>query len=67
MWKASAIRANEPTATPTPSSNKKNAASIASMTVIRVDFDHAMLKMIWPCMGMLCFDQLFLTWGQNLL
>ena len=44
IWKASAMSASEPTAIPTPSSRMKNAASMASMTVIRVDFDHAMLK-----------------------
>lgn len=44
MWNASAISASEPTATPTPSSRMKKVASIASMTMIRVDFDHAMLK-----------------------
>ena len=47
IWKASAIRARDPTATPTPSSRIKNAASMASMTVIRVVFDHAMSKREW--------------------
>jgi hypothetical protein len=49
IWNASAIRAKEPTATPTPSSRMRNAVSMASMTVIRVDFDHAITKRIWRC------------------
>ena len=43
IWKACAINARDPTTNPTPSSRTKNAASIASIIVIRVDFDHAIL------------------------
>jgi hypothetical protein len=46
IWKASAINANDPTRSPTPSSRTKKAASMASITVIRVDFDHAILEVV---------------------
>jgi len=44
IWKASAIKAKDPTTSPTPSSRTKNAASMASMIDMRVDFDQAILK-----------------------
>lgn len=44
IWKASAINAKDPTARPTPSSTTKNMKSMASIMVIRVDFDQAMVK-----------------------
>jgi hypothetical protein len=44
IWKASAINAKDPTTNPTPNSSTKNAASIASIIEMRVDFDHAILK-----------------------
>jgi hypothetical protein len=43
MWKASAISAREWTAKPTPSSSRKNMTSMTSITLMRVDFDHAIL------------------------
>jgi hypothetical protein len=46
MWKASAINAKDPTTNPTPSSRMKKAASIASIIMIRVDFDHAILSAV---------------------
>jgi hypothetical protein len=39
------MRAREPTNRPTPSSRTKNAASIASIIVILVDFDQAIVRM----------------------
>lgn len=44
IWKASAMRANELTHMPTPSSSRKNAKSITSIMMIRVDFDQAILS-----------------------
>ena len=55
IWKASAMSASEPTATPTPSSRTKNAASMASMTVILVDFDHAMAKRCLRCVWIMVY------------
>lgn len=38
------MRANELTHMPTPSSSRKNAKSITSIVMIRVDFDQAILS-----------------------
>lgn len=43
MWKASAIRAKECTIEPTINSIRKNATSIPSIMLIRVDLDHAIV------------------------
>ncbi len=44
MWKASAVRAREWARKPTVSSSRKKAVSMAIMTLIRVDLDHAILE-----------------------
>lgn len=43
IWKASAMSARECTRNPEVSSSRKKATSIASMTLMRVDLDHAIL------------------------
>jgi hypothetical protein len=44
MWKASAVSANECARNPDINSRRKNAVSMAIMTLMRVLLDHAMLE-----------------------
>jgi hypothetical protein len=51
MWKASAIKAREPTHIPTPNSSIRKITSITSIIVMRVDFDHPILTEEAPQRG----------------
>ena len=50
MWNASARSARDPTMKPVISSTRKKTISIASMTLILVDLDHAILS-AWRAFG----------------